>query len=143
MRIESRMFLLIATFLFGSAAVYAYVTHQSANGTGVEVVGVAALILSGGLCLIMGTFFSFVARRIDLRPEDRPDAVIADGAGELGFFSPGSYWPIGIAVAAATTGLGLAFVQYWLAVIGVVAIMITVGGLLFEYYVGQNASTLQ
>lgn len=143
MRIESRMFLLIATFLFGAAALYAYVTHQSANGNGVEVVGVAALILSGGLCLIMGTFFSFVARRIDLRPEDRPDAVIADGAGELGFFSPGSYWPIGIALAALTTGVGLAFVQYWLAIIGVVAVMITVGGLLFEYYVGQNASTLQ
>ena len=143
MRIESRMFLLIASFLFGAAAIYAYVTHQSANGTGVEVVGVAALILSGGLCLIMGTFFSFVARRIDLRPEDRPDAEISDGAGELGFFSPGSYWPIGIAASAAVTGAGLAFVQYWLAVIGVVCILFTVGGLLFEYYVGQNASTLQ
>ena len=143
MRIESRMFLLIATFLFGAAAVYAYVTNQSANGNGIEVVGVAALILSGGLCLIMGTFFSFVAPRIDLRPEDRPDALISDGAGELGFFSPGSYWPIGIAASGAITGMGLAFVQYWLAAIGIVAILFSVGGLLFEYYVGQNASTLQ
>lgn len=143
MRIESRMFLLVATFLFGAAAVYGYVTHQSANGNGVEVVGVAALILSGGLCLIIGTFFSFVSRRIDLRPEDRPDAEIAEGAGELGFFSPGSYWPIGIATAGAVTGMGLAFAQLWLAAVGVVMVLMAVGGLLFEYYVGQNASTLQ
>ena len=49
---------------------------------------------------IAGSFFWFVSRRIDPRPEDRPDAEIAEGAGDLGFFSPGSYWPIGIAGAA-------------------------------------------
>ena len=40
-------------------------------------------------------------------PEDRPDGEIADGAGEIGFFSPGSYWPFGLALAAAIAGLGL------------------------------------
>jgi cytochrome c oxidase subunit IV len=142
MRIESRLFLLISAFLFVAAAIYAYATHQSANGSGVEPVGVAALILSGGLTLIMGSFFSFVSRRIDARPEDRADAEIAEGAGELGFFSPGSYWPLGIALAALVTGLGMAFGQFWLVLVGVVAILGTVGGLLFEYYVGQNSSSL-
>ena len=47
-----------------------------------------------------GGFFWFVSRRIDLRPEDRPDGEIAEGAGEIGFFSPGSYWPFGLALAA-------------------------------------------
>ena len=143
MRIESRIFLIIAGFLFGVAAIYAFVTHQSGNGHGIEYVGLAALILSGGLCLIIGTFFSFVSRRIDLRPEDRPEAEIAEGAGELGFFSPGSYWPVGIALSAAVTGSGLAFAQLWLAVVGIAMVISSVGGLLFEYYVGQNASTLQ
>lgn len=142
MRIESRLFLFIAAFLFVAAAIYGYTTHQSANGHGVEPVGVAALILSGGLTLIIGSFFSFVSRRIDARPEDRADAEIAEGAGELGFFSPGSYWPVGIAASAAVTGAGLAFAQLWLALLGVVMILATVGGLLFEYYVGQNSSTL-
>ena len=142
MRIESRVFLLIAGFCFLSAFGYGYFSHQSANGSGVEVVGVVALALSGGLCFIMGTFFSFVARRIDLRPEDRGDAEIAEGAGELGFFSPGSYWPVGIAGSAAVTGMGLAFAQLWLAIIGIVLVLMSVGGLLFEYYVGQNASML-
>ncbi len=50
-----------------------------------------ALALSGLLCLMCGGYFWFVSRRIDLRPEDRDDAEIADGAGEIGFFSPGSY----------------------------------------------------
>ncbi len=139
MRIESRVFLIIAFFCFIIAAVYGFWTN--ADGfNGVEVVGVAALILSGGLCLIIGSFFSFVSRRIDLRPEDRPDAEIAEGAGELGFFSPGSYWPIAIAGAGTVTGFGLAFAQFWLALVGVASVLITVGGLLFEYYVGQHAA---
>ncbi len=74
-----------------------------------------------------------------VRPVDRKDAEIADGAGELGFFSPASYWPIGIALAVATTALGLAFFYAWLILIAGAALLITIGGLLFEYYVGQNA----
>jgi len=97
------------------------------------------LILSGGLCGIIGTFFAFVARRIDARPEDRPDAEIAEGAGELGFFSPGSYWPLGVGIAATVAGVGLAFAQLWLVLLGVALILSTAGGLLFEYYVGQNS----
>ncbi|MGI8879998.1 MAG: cytochrome c oxidase subunit 4 [Jatrophihabitans sp.] len=140
MRIESRIFLLVAVFCFVLAAVYGFWTDKGPEHA-IEVVGVAGLILSGGLCFIIGTFFSFVARRIDARPEDRADAEIAEGAGELGFFSPGSYWPLGIALAATTTGAGLAFAQLWLVITGVVAVLGTTAGLLFEYYVGQNAST--
>ena len=29
----------------------------------------------------------------------------ADGAGEIGFFSPGSYWPLGVAAASLTAHL--------------------------------------
>jgi Cytochrome c oxidase subunit IV len=138
MRIESRIFLMVAFFCFVLAGVYGVWTNKTQHA--VEPVGVAALILSGGLCLIIGTFFAFVARRIDPRPEDRTDAEIAEGAGELGFFSPGSYWPLGIALAATATGMGLAFAQLWLVVVGVVFVLSSVCGLLFEYYVGQNST---
>ena len=67
-----------------------------------------ALVLSGGLLGLSGSFFWFVSRRIDARPEDRKDAEIADGAGELGFFSPGSYWPVALAVGAVMTAVGFA-----------------------------------
>src|SRR6266576_6705716 len=134
MKIEARVFLMIAVFCWIIAGVYGYWSNKTDGH--VEVAGLAALILSGGLMAIAGSFFWFVSRRIDPRPEDRPDAEIAEGAGDLGFFSPGSYWPIGIAGAATITGVGLVFVQIWLVVIGVVALGFTVGGLLFEYYVG-------
>ena len=102
-----------------------------------------ALILVGGLSLIIGSYFSFVARRIEDRPEDNPDAETSDGAGELGFFSPGSYWPVGIAAAATLGGLGLAFSEWWLLVVGLVGVLFTAGGLLFEYYTrGHTTPTI-
>ena len=97
-------------------------------------------MLSGGLTGMIGAFFWFVSRRIDARPEDRKDAEMADGAGELGFFSPASYWPLGVALSIGLTALGLSFFYFWLIAMGAAAILLTVGGLLFEYYVGQNAT---
>ena len=131
MKVESLIFAVIAVFCFVAAAVYGIWSH--------EPIGTTALVLSAGLTGLIGGFFWFVSRRIDARPEDRKDADIAEGAGELGFFSPGSYWPFAIALSAGLMGLALAFWFVWLVVIAVVALLITVGGLLFEYYVGQNA----
>ena len=133
MKVEALIFNLIAVFCIVAAAVYGFWSR--------EPIGTTALILSAGLTGLIGGFFWFISRRIDARPEDRKDAEIAEGAGELGFFSPASYWPLGIALSAATTGYGMAFWYYWLIAIGVVALLVTVGGLLFEYYVGQNAQS--
>lgn len=134
MKVEARLFLGLATFCWVASVGYGIWTANSQGH--VEVAGLAALILSGGLLGISGSFFWFVARRIDARPEDRSDAEIAEAAGELGFFSPGSYWPVAIASAAMVTGLGFALFQMWLAIVGVLGILFTVGGLLFEYYIG-------
>jgi len=130
-KVEALIFNLIAVFCVASAIVYGVWSR--------EPIGTTALVLSGGLTALIGGFFWFVSRRIDARPEDRKDAEIADGAGELGFFSPASYWPFGLAFSAAIMGLALAFWYPWLVAIGVVALLVTIGGLLFEYYVGQNA----
>jgi len=135
-RTEARLFLGVALFLWLTAIGYgiwsSYTQHH------VEVVGVAALILSGGLLGIPGAFFWFVSRRIDPRPEDRGDAEIAEAAGDFGFFSPGSYWPVTLAGAATGVGLALAFAQVWLLIIAVLFLFFGVGGLLFEYYIGGN-----
>jgi hypothetical protein len=134
-RIEARIFLLLTLFCWVAAALYAFWSGNTGDHR-TEWAGFVALLLSGGLFGITGSFFWFVSRRIDPRPEDRSDAEIAEAAGELGFFSPGSYWPVGIAAAATLTGLGLAFVQVWLVIIGAIAIIGAVAGLLFEYYIG-------
>ncbi|WP_406071818.1 cytochrome c oxidase subunit 4 [Micromonospora sp. NBC_01638] len=136
MKTEWRIFLIIAGFLFGTAILYGVWTNGESGG--IEWVGTIALLLSFLLCSMCGGFFWFVSRRIDLRPEDRPDAEIADGAGEVGFFSPGSYWPFGLAMAAAIAAVGLALWQYWLIGAGLLAVIFAACGLLFEYYSGTR-----
>ena len=131
MKVEALIFNVIALFCVIAAVVYGLWAR--------EPIGTTALALSGGLTGLIGGFFWFVSRRIDARPEDRKDADIADGAGELGFFSPGSYWPFGMALSAGLMGLALAFFYPWLIILAGAALLITIGGLLFEYYVGQNA----
>ena len=131
MKVEALIFNLITVFCLVAGVVYGFWAR--------EPIGTTALILSGGLTGLIGGFFWFVSRRIDARPEDRKDAVIADGSGELGFFSPGSYWPFALAASAGLMGLALAFFYSWLILIAIAALLITISGLLFEYYVGQNA----
>ncbi len=138
MRTEYKIFGLVALFLWVVAGIYAgwskaYLGH-------LDWVGTIALILSGLLLFMCATYFWFVARRIDLRPEDRAESEIADGAGEIGFFSPGSYWPFGLALSAAIAGLGIVFWMNWLLALGLIAVLVAAGGLIFEYYTGTRGA---
>ncbi len=137
MKAEARIFFIVAGFAVFMAAIYWLLTALYATH-GAEPVGIVALFLTGGLAFLAGSYMQFVARRIELRPEDREDAEISDGAGELGFFSPGSYWPIGMAATAALAAVALAFFHIWLLVIALVALLITIGGLVFEYHTGPS-----
>ncbi|HEY4023946.1 MAG TPA: cytochrome c oxidase subunit 4 [Pseudonocardiaceae bacterium] len=138
MKVEGRLFLFIAFFAFIMAVVYAVWAKLGSVDHQIEPVGLVALLLTGGLCLIIGTYFSFVARRLEPRPEDNDDAEISDGSGEVGFFSPGSYWPVALAFSAGIGGVALAFWEIWLIVIAIIAILFMVGGLVFEYHIGPN-----
>ncbi len=126
MKVESRLFEIVTAFFFLAAIAYTILAH--------EPVGVAALFLTGGLALIISTYFRFVSRRLEERPEDNAEAEVSDGAGDVGFFSPGSYWPVTLAGAAALVGLSLAFFYVWALVIAGVLLLIAVGGLVFEYH---------
>jgi hypothetical protein len=136
MKSEWRLFGLITAFLYLAAAVYGWWTRYSLHS--LEWIGTVALILSGLLTGMCTLYFWLVSRRIDPRPEDDPDAEMTDGAGEVGFFSPGSYWPFGLALAAFVAGLGLVYWQTWLIAAGILAVLMATGGLLFEYYTGAR-----
>ncbi|OLB79544.1 MAG: cytochrome C oxidase subunit IV [Actinobacteria bacterium 13_2_20CM_2_71_6] len=136
MKSEWRLFGLLSAFLFLAAVVYGFWTKYSLHG--VDWIGTTALVLCGLLTTMCTLFFFVVSRRIDPRPEDDPDAEISDAAGEVGFFSPGSYWPFGLAVAALVAGLGLVYQQWWLVGAGLLAVLGGTGGLLFEYYTGAR-----
>jgi hypothetical protein len=138
MKSEWRIFGLVAAFLFAACIVYAWWSRTYSVPHHVEWVGVVGLILAGLLCLMCGGYFWFVSRRIDLRPEDRADAEIADGAGEVGFFSPGSYWPFGIALCALIAAIGIAYWELWIIILGLVFTVVGATALVFEYYTGSR-----
>ena len=100
---------------------------------GGEPVGITAIALSAGLALIVGFYLWFTDRRLgNLLPEDNQQGEISDSAGELGFFSPHSWWPLPVALSACTVGLGL-IIGWWLALIGVGVLIISILGLVLEY----------
>ena len=131
MKVEGLLFAFLAAFLGTITAVY-WLLSRDPTGT-------TALGLSAGLAFIVGYYLLFTARRMDARPEDRDDAEIAEGAGEVGFFSPHSWWPILLAGAFSIVGMGLIFGRFML-IMGVMAIAVAIVGFTFEYYVGINRS---
>jgi hypothetical protein len=96
---------------------------------GGEPVGITAISLSAGLALIVGFYLWFTDRRLgNVLPEDNQQGEIADSAGELGFFSPHSWWPLPVALSACAVGLGL-IIGWWLTLIAVGALIISILGL--------------
>jgi hypothetical protein len=128
-KVEGLLFAFLSAFLLTVTAVY-WLLSRDPTGT-------TALGLSGGLAFIIGYYLTFTARRMEARPEDRADAEISEGAGEMGFFSPHSWWPIITAAAFSLVGMGLIFGPFML-LIGVGAIAVAVVGFTFEYYLGIN-----
>ena len=131
MKVEAWIFVALTIFFAIVTPVYWFMSK--------DPTGTTALVLSFFLVLMVAAYLGLIARRIDPRPEDKKDGEIAEGAGELGFFPPASYWPLGLAISAGLMGLGLGFWYAWLMAIAAGALFVTIGGLLFEYYVGQNA----
>ena len=129
----------IETWLFGSGLffftpiglIYGYLS-------GWEAVGTAALLLTAGLAGLVGGYLWVTARRIDERPEDDPFGRIDEGAGEIGFFSPWSWWPLPLAFSAAVCFLGLA-IGWWLFIIGAALAAFALVGWVYEYSRGQHA----
>jgi hypothetical protein len=98
-----------------------------------EALGITGLLLSAGLAGMVGFYVWFTQKRIGTTlPEDNTDAEISDGAGELGFFSPHSWWPLPTGFFAVGTGLGL-IIGWWFTLIAVTGLIICVVGWVTEY----------
>ena len=130
MKIEGWLFA-AGFFFYGLAAVIYGLLAE-------EPVGTVALAFTAGLAFLVGYYLLFTARRIDERPEDSRFAEIADGAGELGFYSPHSWWPLPLAFFGGVAFPGIV-IGWWLFLIGAIGGMLSVVGLVFEYYRGEPA----
>jgi len=81
--------------------------------------GTSALVMTTLLMAMVTLYLGFHASKMEPRPEDRKDAEIADGAGELGFFPPYSWWPLWCGAALAVITYAVALGAWWLLIIGV------------------------
>jgi hypothetical protein len=98
-----------------------------------EPVGITGMILAACLAGMVGFYVWFTQKRIgQTLPEDNTSAEISDGAGELGFYSPHSWWPLPVALSACAMGLGL-IIGWWLTLIALTALVISVIGMVTEY----------
>jgi len=130
MRVEGYLFLGCAIFFGGSDVVY---WHYSHDPTGATALGVAV-----GLAFLIGFYVLFTGRRLPPLPQDEHEGEIYQGTGELGFFSPHSWWPLFLALAAAVASIGAA-IGWWLFLIGMLMVLLATIGFVFEYYRGHYA----
>lgn len=125
MKVNWQLFTGLAVFYVIMTVIYWYV--------GGEPVGIGGMLLAAGLAGMVGFYVWFTQKRIGvILPEDSLTAEIADGAGELGFYSPHSWWPLPVALSSCAMGLGL-IIGWWLTLIGVGALIISVVGMVTEY----------
>jgi Cytochrome c oxidase subunit IV len=131
----------VQAFMFYGCAVFFLVTDIVYWLWSKDWTGTTALALSVGLAGLIGFYIHFTVRRLEkvnAGPlyEDDPEGEIVQAAGEVGFFSPHSWWPLFVAASAACITLGLVF-GWWLVAFGVAATLMSCVGLVFEYYRGH------
>ena len=119
------LFFGIGIFYSSMATIYASI--------GGDPAGIACLILSSALALLVAFYVWFTQKKIGaVLPEDNLNAEIADGAGELGFYSPHSWWPLAVASCTIMAGLGL-IIGWWLTAIAAGLLIMSIIGFVTEY----------
>lgn len=130
MRVEGYLFIGAGIFFGVADVVYWFMSY--------DPTGTAFFAFAVGFALLAGFYVLFTGRRLPKRPDDDPDGEIAQGTGEVGFFSPGSWWPLFLGISAAVAAIGFA-VGWWMFLIGCLLVVLTTIGFVFEYYRGSYA----
>ena len=125
MKANWKLFTFLSVFYVAMTIIYWWV--------GGEPVGVTGMILAACLAGMVGFYLWFTQKRIGFAiPSDNDDAEIADDAGELGFYSPHSWWPLPVALSATALSLGL-IIGWWLVLIALGTLVISIIGMVTEY----------
>jgi hypothetical protein len=132
--------MIVSWKLFGGLGVFYVIMTAIYWQIGGEPVGIVGMLLSAGLAGMIAFYVWFTQKRIGaVLPEDNLTARIEDGAGELGFYSPHSWWPLPVAFSACVFAFGL-IVGWWLSLIGLGALVISIIGMVTEYEKPEIAS---
>lgn len=145
MKVEAWLFGITTIFLVLVTPAYWFITDAASDcpvtkaGSCADWTGTSALVMTTLLAAMVTLYLGFHARRMDARPEDRSDGEIADGAGELGFFPPYSWWPLWAAACLGLIVFAIAMTQWWMMVLGMALGVLALSGWVFEYYRGEHA----
>lgn len=131
MKAETWIFVICSVFFAAVAPAYWWITY--------DPTGTAALVMTALLTILVSVYLGVHAAKMEPRPEDRKEAEIAEGAGELGFFPPYSWWPLWCAATAAVIAYAVAMGLWWLVIIGFGIGVLALCGWIYEYYRGVHA----
>jgi Cytochrome c oxidase subunit IV len=126
-------------WIFGSCSIFFLLVTPAYWFITEDPTGTAALVMTTLLALLVAFYLGFHASKMEPRPEDRLDAEISDGAGELGFFPPFSWWPLWCGLTLAVIVFGMAMSTFWLSMIGAGFGLVALSGWILEYYMGEHA----
>ncbi|WP_406860490.1 cytochrome c oxidase subunit 4 [Streptomyces sp. HUAS MG47] len=129
MKIQGKMFIWLSVFILAMAVLYGVWSKEPA--------GTTALFLAFALCIMVGYYLAFTAKRVDAMAQDDKEADVADEAGEVGFFAPHSWQPLSLAVGGALAFLSVA-IGWWLMYFSAPIILVGIFGWVFEFYRGEN-----
>ena len=126
-------------WIFGLSTIFFVIVSPAYWLISGDPTGTAALVMTFGLCALVTFYLGFHANKMEPRPEDNKLGEIVDGAGELGFFPPYSWWPLWCALTLATMVFGIAMGTWWLFIIGGAFGAVALTGWVFEFYTGDHA----
>ena len=111
-----------ASLFLGVIGIAYYAWSGETSGTVMLFFGFAAYALLFGFM-----FLVFLRRKRTPRPEDRDDATMEDGEGEVGFFPGNSIWPVAMGLSAISLAIGLAFGKWFWAIGGILLLGTIIG----------------
>src|SRR5699024_6890607 len=97
-----------------------------------EPIGTVALLLLVGMYGLAGGYLLLLRRRVDPRPEDNPTSDVDEHAGEIGVYSPHSWWPFVLGLATALAFAGIA-IGWWMFGLGLALAIIGLVGQTYEF----------
>lgn len=133
MKFLAKLFAFLGIFLIPVGIVYGFMTQFN------EWAGFPAILATAVMCLFLAFFMWTTDKKHPGMPYEDLDGEISQAAGNYGFYSPWSWWPLVLGVVCMLLVIGLAVGQLWVAGLAVVLTILACVGWVYEYNRGDHA----
>ena len=116
MKSEARVFLAVTAFFVLIGVIYWFTSYEDAGSVMLAASALMGVVAGGAILLL--------SRGAPARPEDDPEATLAEGAGAVDVFPTRSIWPFAVGLSGAVAASGFAF-GAWLVLIGTGALTVS------------------